>query len=53
MKNLAAAIRPSVTLLLVIVFCGLVILGRPVPESFNALVISVVSFWFGSRQSNK
>lgn len=53
MRNLASAIRPGVTLLLVIVFCGLVLLGQPVPEIFSTLVISVVSYWFGERSKGK
>lgn len=53
MKNLSSAIRPVITLLLVLVLCGLVILNRPVPEGFSALVISVVSYWFGERSKGK
>lgn len=53
MRNLASAIRPTVTLLLVLVFCGLVVMGRPVPEMFSGLVISVVSYWFGERSKGK
>ncbi len=53
MRNLASAIRPTVTMLLVLVFCGLVILDHPVPEVFSTLVISVVSYWFGERAKGK
>ena len=30
-------------------FCYLVIQGRPVPESLNNIVFSLISFWFGMR----
>lgn len=48
-KNISGMVRPTVTMLLVLVLCGLVIIGRPVPEMFSGLVISVVSYWFGER----
>lgn len=53
MKNVSTLVRPIVTLLLVLVLCGLVVTGRPVPEAFSALVISVVSYWFGERSKGK
>lgn len=52
-SNAAGAVRPIVTLMLVLVLCGLIVMNRPVPEAFNALVISVVSYWFGERSKGK
>jgi hypothetical protein len=52
-RNISSLVRPVITLMLVIIFCGLVILGRPVPEVFSTLVISVVGYWFGERSKGK
>lgn len=52
-KNAASSVRPIVTLMLVIVFCTMVALGRTMPETFSTLVVGVVSYWFGERSKGK
>lgn len=49
MKNISGAVRPLVTVLLLIVLCFQVVTERPVPEMFGTLVVSVISYWFGER----
>lgn len=48
-EMLSGLVRPAVTLTLVLVFCVLVVMSRPIPESFTSLVTLVVGFWFGQR----
>ncbi len=49
MRQLHGAVRPAVTLLLVVVLCVMVFLERPIPEMFGTLVISTLAYWFGER----
>lgn len=53
MKNLSGAVRPVITLMLVLVLCGMVVMGRPLPETFSTLVVGVVGYWFGERSKGK
>lgn len=44
-------VRPAVTLILVVVASWMVMGAKPIPDWYMGLVISLTSYWFGSRSN--
>jgi hypothetical protein len=46
-----AMIRPLITLLLVVASIAFIAFGAAMPDWFRDVVLIVVGFWFGTRES--
>lgn len=42
-------VKSIVTILTTIVFCGLVILGKEIPEPFTSIYTILIGFYFGTQ----
>ena len=45
-------VRPAVTMILVVVASWMVMGTKELPDWYQTLVVSIVSYWFGQRASN-
>lgn len=52
LETIHSSVRPVVTYLLAVAFVAGFFMGMVPRDVFSSLVISVVSYWFGSRERN-
>ena len=51
--SLSAAVRPVITILLVVTMCAGFWAGKISSEQFGSAVLLATGFWFGSREAKK